>query len=304
MNNCSSTINKEQPFLFHACIMTLLFMAIAFSSCKEVGPDIDLGNNNITDTTLIDTTYVLSSLPAAQQKVVLIEDFTGVRCINCPDAHEQAAAIESANANKVVAISLHSNFLGVPYINQPELRIPEAQQLEELLGPAPAKPVGAIDRTLFSGETSLLLFLQQWAGRTNEQLNQNVPVNIELKNTIETTDTGNNILVQATLTYLQNVAEENRITIVIAEKNVVAAQLTTAGVDSNYLHKNVARAFLTRYNGNVLNYNKEAGRVVVKEFRLPNIPASWKLNDLIVIAFVHQSGSSQKVLQTAVKNVQ
>jgi hypothetical protein len=296
-------MDKQQPNLFYINIMVLLFIVSAFSSCKEVGPDIDLGNNNVIDTTLIDTTYVLSSLPAAQQKVVLIEDFTGVRCINCPDAHEQAAAIENANAGKVVSISLHSDFLGVAYTGQPELRIPEAQQLEELLGPAPAKPVGAIDRTLFSGETSLLLFLQQWAGRTNELLNQSVAVNIELENIIESTDTGSNLLIKTTLTYLQNVSEENRITLLVAEKDVVAAQLTASGVDSNYVHKNVARAFLTRYNGNVLNYNKEAGRVIVKEFRLPNIPASWKLNDLIVIAFVHQSGSSQKVLHTAVKNV-
>jgi hypothetical protein len=282
-------------------IFSVAYM-LSFQSCKEVGPIVDLGNNPI-DTTLIDTAYTIATLPPAQSKVVLIEDFTGVRCINCPDGHEQAANIEAANPGRVIAISLHSDFLGVAYVGQPELRIPEAQDLENLLGPAPAKPVAAIDRVLFNGETDILQFLQQWSGRTNEQLTKNVTVNIALENRLETTDNGVNIIAKATATYLQNTTAENRITLVLIEENVVAAQLTNSGVDSNYVHKNVARAFLTRFNGNVITAEKNSGTVVVKEFKLNNIPAAWKLNDLKVVAFIHEFGSSQKVLQTAVEGV-
>lgn len=285
-----------------ATIILLVASMQHFSSCKEVGPIVDLGNTPI-DTTLIDTSYSIASLPATQAKIVLIEDFTGVRCINCPDGHEQAANIEAANPQRVIALSLHSDFLGVAYVGQPELRIPEAQDLENLLGPAPAKPVAAIDRVLFTGETDILQFLQQWSGRTNEQLTKNVAVNIALENRLETTDDGVSIIAKATAIYLQNITAENRITLILIEENVVAAQLTNSGVDSNYVHKNVARVFLTRFNGNVINAEKNSGTVIVKEFKLNNVPATWKLIDLKVVAFIHEFGSSQKVLQTTVAKV-
>jgi hypothetical protein len=238
-------------------------------------------------------------LPAAQQKIVALEEFTGVRCINCPDGHEQIYNIQNAYPNRVIAISLHSNFLGVAYTGQPELRIDEAQDLEELLGPAAAKPMASVDRVLFSGETSLLQFLQQWSGRISQQLNVAVPVNIEIENRLE----GNDLIAKITLTYLQNIIDAHRITVLLSEDNVVAAQLTNSGVDSAYIHNHLARAFLTRYNGNTLFYTLEQGRVIVKEFRFSNIPASWKLNELKVICLVHEYGSSLKVLQAGEKKV-
>jgi hypothetical protein len=156
---------------------------------------------------------------------------------------------------------------------------------------------------LFNGESDILQFLQQWSGRTNEQLAKNVTVNIALENRLEATDNGVNLIAKATATYLENTTAENRITLVLIEENVVAAQLTNSGVDSNYVHKNVARAFLTRFNGNVITAEKNSGTVIVKEFKLNNIPAAWKLNDLKVVAFIHEFGSSQKVLQTVVRGV-
>lgn len=284
-----------------ASICLVIFIS-SFSSCKEIGPEIDLGNTE-RDTTLLDTTYTITTLPAAQQRVVLIEDFTGVRCINCPDGHEQAANIEAANPGRVIAVSLHSDFLGVAYTGQPELRIPEAQSLENLLGPAPAKPVAAIDRVLFNGETSILQFLQQWSGRTNERLTQNVPVNIEIENTLETLGTSRNLKIKIKATYLQNITADNRLTIMLAEENVVAAQLTNSGVDSNYIHKNVVRAFLTRFNGDVLTAELTSGRVFEKEYKLNNLPQNWKLNDLKVVAFIHEFVASKEVQQTQVKKV-
>lgn len=274
------------------------------NSCKEVGPDIDLGGNNSNDTSLIDTSYIITNIPPAQQKVVLLEDFTGVRCINCPDGHLQAENILNTYPEKVIAVSMHSNFLGVAYDNQPELRIAEAQDLEELLGPAAAKPMAAIDRVLYSGETSVLQFLQQWSGRVAQEINSTVPVNIDLQNRIEQTDSGKNIITKVTLTYLQNTNVENRLTVFLEEENVRAAQLTSSGVDSNYIHKHTARAFFTRFNGVPLATTPQQGTVIVKEFKLNNINANFKIEDLNVIAFVHEFGSSQRVLQVQVKKVE
>ena len=84
-----------------------------FHSCKEVGPDINLhGNQNA----ILDTTYIESPVATAEVKNVVIEEFTGVRCPNCPQGHVIIANIKAANPNRIVAVSLHPvNSLGHPY---------------------------------------------------------------------------------------------------------------------------------------------------------------------------------------------
>ena len=54
-----------------------------FSACEEVPPAIDFSEPVVPSK---DSTYTVSTEPPAQHKAVLIEDITGVRCINCPDA--------------------------------------------------------------------------------------------------------------------------------------------------------------------------------------------------------------------------
>ncbi|MFN6226655.1 MAG: hypothetical protein ACK4ZC_08005, partial [Bacteroidota bacterium] len=57
----------------------LLMLAV---SCREIGPAVDLGLNILR----VDTVYT-ESPPAKQPITALIEEFTGVRCVNCPRAH-------------------------------------------------------------------------------------------------------------------------------------------------------------------------------------------------------------------------
>jgi hypothetical protein len=50
---------------------------------------------------------------APEAKHVVIEEFTGVRCPNCPQGHQIISAIKAANPEKVVAVSFHPiNSLG------------------------------------------------------------------------------------------------------------------------------------------------------------------------------------------------
>ena len=51
--------------------------------------------------------------PAAAQRCVLLEDFTGQRCINCPKANDEIHALqEQYGADTVIAVAIHSGPLG------------------------------------------------------------------------------------------------------------------------------------------------------------------------------------------------
>src|SRR5687768_6376654 len=70
---------------------------------------------------LFDTTYVKPVPSAAQDKIVLFEEFTGVRCPTCPNGH---IAIKNMQANfpgRIVAIGIHdsSEFnLATPFLGE------------------------------------------------------------------------------------------------------------------------------------------------------------------------------------------
>src|SRR4051794_39448582 len=93
----------------------VFYFSITFSlfSCQEEGPAINLkGNENA----VADTTYIESTVPAAEAKNVMLEEFTGVRCPNCPAGHITIDQIKTANPGRVVSISYHPmNSLGTPY---------------------------------------------------------------------------------------------------------------------------------------------------------------------------------------------
>ena len=56
---------------------------LALTSCEEKGPAIDFGGG----ATAVDTTY-LGTAPTAQQRIVVVEEFTGGMCANCPKARD------------------------------------------------------------------------------------------------------------------------------------------------------------------------------------------------------------------------
>ena len=50
--------------------------------------------------------------PAAVERSVLLEDFTGQRCVNCPNAADEIAKLHEQYGDAIIAVSIHSGPLG------------------------------------------------------------------------------------------------------------------------------------------------------------------------------------------------
>ena len=244
----------------------------------------------------------MTQIEAPQVKNVLLEEFTGVRCVNCPQGHELLDNLESQHGERFIAISEHSEFLAEPYDGDQDLRTDDAQAFEDLLGPISAKPSGAVDRKLFSGETSLVYFTQKWSNYVNQQMSLTSPVNIHIETAFN--DNTRDLQVIVTLHYTSEELQENKLTVILLEDNIITLQLGQGSViDSAYVQNRVLRKSLTSTNGLTLATTKEAGRVVVKSFLVENLPSIWNADELRVIALVHRSGSAMDVLQAVQKDV-
>ncbi len=276
--------------------LTLSALTI-LSCCKEVGPEINLhgGSGSVAD-----TTYIESPVASAEAKNVLIEEFTGVQCPNCPAGHAQVVTLKSQYPGRVTGIALHpSNALGYPYpYSAQNLIDASSTTLLNYLGSPGFEPCAGIDRQLFSNQTNILTDRNYWAGFTAQELALSPKVNILLSDAYNAST--NVVTVVAELHYTQDVTQVNNITVALTEDSIVTAQLNGATVDTFYVHNDALRMLLTGNTGDNVAYNANvtlvAGRVVRLVYQATLKPA-WKPEHMHVVAYVHEHASSQVVYQ-------
>jgi hypothetical protein len=268
--------------------ITAAYFLIIFSSCQEQCP--------LLTTTPTDTTQT------TQQKNILIEEFTGVKCVQCPEGHEIAQNISDANNGRVEIVSIHSGFYAVPYtFSLYNFKIPEGTAIENLVGPASFYPTAAIDRKLYSGQSELLMDKNFWAGNAAAQLQEPLKVKVNFNNTYSPSD--RKLTVNVNFEYLDEITDAQSITVLITENDIIDAQETPQGIDTFYVHKHVLRAVLTNAIGDLVTEQTPAGTVLTRNYQF-TLPPAWNDTKCRVVAFIAlNTGSSKEVLQVNAKYI-
>ena len=89
-------------------------------------------------------------------RVVLVEDFTGASCTNCPGAASTLESLLEKYPNNLIVIGVHSRFLALPAKSgDPYFWTPESEDIEKFLGAWDGKPEAAFNRRLFPNEKKI-----------------------------------------------------------------------------------------------------------------------------------------------------
>jgi Outer membrane protein Omp28 len=259
-------------------IWIIVFLLTLNMGCNEIEPTIP----------------PLSTSIGGERKV-LIEEFTGVRCVNCPDGSAEIENIRSRYPDRVVAVSTHAGFFSNPYPeNRYDFRTLAGTQLQTYLEEPQGYPSAVVNRKKVAGQAGLQVGQLSWASLIEGELRQNPVLKLAfVKNYNPNT---RSLDVKVRITPEQNVATNDlRLTVLITESNVADAQLTSNGKKLDYLHQHILRKIVTNFDGNVLE-NLLTGNIVEKSFQL-TLPVAWKSNHCEIIAFVSHSGATKEVLQ-------
>ena len=277
---------------------------ILFAQCKEHDTPIDFTHSG---STAGDTTYLLSSsaVPAADAHQVLIEEFTGASCSNCPAAHTLLQSIEATGNVNVVSLYI-TNF---PQTDKPagavcDFRHESASTIgNNIYGGIYAMPLGGVDRMPLAG--TILLGKADWTSMVNSQKLISDSVNIR----IGCSWSGGVATIVDTVTYLYPMSTVQNLSIMITEDGMVDKQETPTGFDNAYIFTNVFRDMITTVplGEQILPTmaTKEKGRVSVRKFTwTPNATVSPAINaaNCSVVAFVNAPGGTSgdlHVLQSA-----
>ncbi len=267
-------------------------LALAFLGCEEVPPYIDFNPPVKTK----DTTYILTTPPAAQHKAVLLEDITGVRCNNCPKAAQRAKDILAAKTeDSVVLIGLYTTHLEnftKPWDGFENLTTNYSFQIVDFLGAPPGLPTGYVDRAIILPQTVRFNSYTTWANLVNNRLKLSTPVNISLNKTLN----GRELKLEMNLTYTQNVSNNHQYSLYITEDNIVGKQTMPdgAGEKDDYVHNHVLRYAFGLAAGNNINESLVAGRVIIKELDY-TFPANFKIEDCHVVCVVTDATTNEVV---------
>ncbi len=228
--------------------------------------------------------------PAAVSRQVLVEDFTGQRCVNCPKAIDEIVRLqEQYGEDVVIAVGIHSGplafetnsrFLGLKTDTGDEYF--DYWKLEY-------QPVGMIDR-------SGVLDYISWGARIREELQKPAPVSIVL----DTSVSGRTLSIRTEVMGIDG-DTNGKLQLWIAEDNITAFQLMPDGSRrDDYVHQHVFRAAVNGTWGEPLSVRE--GETVSCQHTM-EVPDDWNVDNLSVIAFVYDDGGVKQVVKDGKVNI-
>lgn len=216
------------------------------------------------------------------QRVVLLEEFTGQNCVNCPEAHELIAALEQAYPANVVAVSIHGGPMAIDEKEQDYgLKNEDSQAIYDMYSVF-SIPCGVVDR--IGGVQNR----DKWETAIRGELARASYVDIDAKATLSA-DKSN---IEISVSILPHHDYEAQLHAWVVESDIVARQLNGDKVERKYVHNNVLRKTVTGLDGrNVSLKNAEANEVALSQAVLEK----WNPENLSVVVFL--SNSQDGVLQ-------
>ena len=231
-------------------IITLFSLILIITSCDIVeGPyEINTGNVTPTDT----NTYV---------KKILIEDFTGHTCQNCPSAARELDAIHSIYGDRIIGIALHvSKSFARPYPlsqapnYQYDFRTKWGKEWDDLFGISGiGLPGGMVNRIGYPSEHRL--GKDEWLARVITELEKETDfgINIAVNEGVITVNTE----------ILNNINGDYNLVVCIIESNIINWQKDGSEDVENYEHNHTLRSLLSDENLSASS-NYTSADVIVK----------------------------------------
>lgn len=232
------------------------------------------------------------------QKRVLLEDYTGMRCVNCPLAAKIVMQLTQEYNHNIIPVSIHAGAYADPIQNK-DLRCADGVAYYEYFNKNHGMelfPSGVFDRTKYNG-SMVSSDYKVWRTIFMEKAAQETPVEVNLTCTYDATKRSVKITTDVEL--LDDVAGQIALQLWILEDKIIAPQMlpeemiTDKPYDLEYEHRHVLRGAVNGTWGAVL-FNPGSGTDGTKgtHYLQDNtfvIPEGWNESNCIIIGFVYKT---------------
>ncbi|MDW8303038.1 MAG: Omp28 family outer membrane lipoprotein [Bacteroidia bacterium] len=252
------------------------------------------------------------STDTATVRKVLLEDFTGHKCGNCPRAHEISQNLAQTYGKKLVVMGVHlSSFakldIGNGYVT--DYRTPVGQEIDATFGPFDALglPKGFVNRKAFDN-VHPALDKDDWGSKIASIIN--MPPDASLKITHQYNDATRQLDIKVEGKFLKTLMGDYKLAVYITEDSCISMQKDYSQTPENipnYVHRHVLRGAVNSTWGDLITTGgvANAGTTFTKNYTY-TLNSAWKPEQCYIVAFINKAGSSvteKEVIQVEEKKV-
>ncbi|MBK0404165.1 Omp28-related outer membrane protein [Adhaeribacter sp. BT258] len=260
----------------------------------------------------LSTTLALDSAEAAQDSIngpvtptkkVLLEDYTGHTCGNCPGAAVMAKNQKALHGDRLVVMAVHANYFArfdkAPYTTN--FTTPEGEEWFESFGFI-SNPNGMVNRVK-NGANSAVLGVAAWSAAIAAEMLKTPQISMNLTTLYQPESRKLDIKVRSK--YLTNKSGKYSLIVAITEDSIVSYQKNygaTAGGDpaypvgdvAKYVHAHAMRKVL---NGDLGSLNKENPKAddITHAYFTTTLDPAWRKEKCSVVAFIYEEATDEIV---------
>ena len=289
---------------FSILILAALTLFIVNSCDKLESPYLNLPE-------VVDTAACpVPDFPALSQhhKRVLLEDYTGHTCPNCPTAGKLARDLKEQYPDQLIVMAVHAGWFartypesGVPQIYDFDFRTTSGTEWDAFFGNGNAgNPNGLVNRLKVNNK--YVLRPNEWAGVISTAVAEEPLMDLQLIVDYDATD--RKICAHTKSYFLQTLDRNLKLEAVIIEDSIIATQKNNdpavgeVGDILDFVHMHVVRGTLNGTWGSTLATVGTANPASVIKTLQSILPAGCKPENCHIVAFVFDE-DTKEVLQAA-----
>lgn len=223
------------------------------------------------------------------KRVVLVEEFTGMSCTNCPDGHQAIHNLLEAYPESVIPVCIHSGDAGL--ILDPtqrlKLDIPAGQEYYRNAG-SPALPAAVINMQ------TPPLQVPNWASSVVEIMAKDTP--LTLSATANFTADKKSIDIDVDMSSVDPL--NGKLLVWVCENNIVGYQLDHGKHVLDYVHNHVLRAVVNDTWGESVSLT--ANNPTTISYSQP-MQEDWVTENTYIVAFVYNDTGVVQAAQCEIK---
>ena len=269
-------------------ILAVSFLMLGFAACDVIEEPYFKDNNNVGGNGDPSVGVVV--------KNVLLEDYTGVRCVNCPAAGEIALGLQEQYEHRVVVLGVHAGPLAsVPPTGvYPDFTTEEGTAWFNFFG-FDSNPVGTVNHKLNGGIYAFNA--NEWADAVATTLQEEAQV--EMTPEITFNDDTRKLDVNVKSRFLAELSDTYSLTVCIMEDSIVGKQ---EGMGNDYTHRHVFRGTINGTWGEEINTEAIAPEDEIAKSYSTTLNAEYNADQCYIIAYVSNS-NTKEVLQVVEKKI-
>jgi len=236
-------------------------------------------------------------------KRILLEDYTGHTCVNCPKAAEIAHDLKVTYGDRLMVIAVHAGFFAQPAGNEfsADYRTEAGNDWDNFFGiSAVGNPNGMVDRIGYN--TEHILSPGAWGGKVAQQLDLDPELDIQIVNLYD--EPSRKLCTHIQTIFLEDMSRNLKLCVVLTENNVESPQKNNdpevgpTPVIEDYKHMHMLRGAINSSWGMNLTTAGEqvvADTEIIKSYKII-LELEWDAENCDVVAFVYD-GDTYEVVQ-------